>query len=399
MNAQDDHASGDPHPTVPQDGGDSSMARGDGLAAGLVVGEAARRLQTALDDLTEGQERLTAQLAASQRRSSAMLCLMLACLAGAGWLWYDQREKPTIVLPGQAHDLDREELAAEIDDLSTQVRNARLERNQHLSETLQLRQQLIDSERRLSDLTGGLGQLASQTVAEVEKPTVSISSTKDRNLAANPAHGVAQALLASGVFDVSIVEHGKVKDGVLYDVLLARHDEQGLALKAETYDRAHLQMRTGVVELVLEKGAIAEGAEVERLPMPTASVEAWAAAGLELDAGLITVAQASAALTAVLSGQSISLDSLGGFEDGEFVNLVIVERDLRKVVFRTWSAARGELLPGGPTLLLKDGFLEEGGTSRPFWNGQTRLALEGADYGAFARELKAPAAKGSSHGG
>ncbi|GEM_PF-2697315 len=399
MNAQDDHANGDPHPAVPHEGGDSAMARGEGLAAGLVVGDAARRLQSALDDLTEGQERLTAQLAASQRRGNVMLCLMVACLAAGAWLWYEQIEKPTIVLPGQTHDLDREDLAAEIDDLSTQVRNARLERNQHLSETLQLRQQLIDSERRLTDLTGGLGQLASQTVAEDEKPTVSISSTKDRNLAANPAHGVSQALLASGIFDVSIVEHGLVTDGVMYDVLLARHDEQGLALKAETYDRAHLQMRTGVVELVLEKGPIAEGAEVERLPMPAASIPAWAAAGLELDAGLITVAQASAALTAVLNGQSIALDSLGGFENGEFVDLVIVERDLRKVVFRTWSSARAELLPEGPTLLLKDGFLEEGGTTRPFWNGRTRLALEGADYGAFARELKTPAAKGSSHGG
>ena len=399
MNAQDDHASGDPLPTVPQDNDEQAVARGEGLSAGLVMGEAARRLQTALDDLSEGQESLAAQLAASQRRSNMLLFVVLACLAGSAWLWYDQADEPTIVLPGQTHDLDRDELAAEVEDLSTQVRNARLERNQHLGETLQLRQQLIDSERRLSELTSGLGQLASQAVPEDEKPTVSVSSTRDRNLAANPAHGVAQALLASGIFDVSIVEHGDVKDGVVYDVLLARHDAQGLALKAETYDRAHLQMRSGVVELVLEKGGAAEGAEIERLPMPAASMEAWASAGLELDAGLVTVAQAFAGLSAVLTGQSIELESLGGFEDGEFLDLVVIERDLRKVVFRSWSAARAELLPEGPVLLLKDGFLEEGGTSRPFWNGHTRLALEGANYDAFAEELKAPATKVNFYGG
>ena len=400
MNSPNDPVSGADHPTLPESEGSNVVARGEALAAGLVVGEAAHRLQTALDELSEGQARLAADLRASRRRANLVLALLLLTFAGAAWLWYEHMNEPPIVLPGQAHELDRLELAAEIEQLSVQVRNARLERNQHLGETLQLRQQLLDSERRLSDLTSGLGQLASETVAEVEKPSVMVSSTKTRNMAANPAHGVSQALLASGVFDVSIVEHGPVKNGVMFDVLLARHDEQGLALKAETYERAHLQMRSGVVELVLEKGAAgAAGAEVEHLPMPAASISAWAAAGLELDAGLITVAQASAALEAVLSGQSIELESLGGFEAGQFLDLVLVERDLRKVVVRTWSAALGELLPGGPTLLLKDGFLEVGGTARAFWNGQTRLALEGANFDAFADELKMTAVKGKSKRG
>ena len=62
MNSSNDPDSGADHPALPQSEGANVVARGEALAAGLVVGEAARRLQTALDELGEGQARLAADL-------------------------------------------------------------------------------------------------------------------------------------------------------------------------------------------------------------------------------------------------------------------------------------------------------------------------------------------------
>ncbi|MFT7462512.1 MAG: hypothetical protein ACI9EF_000852 [Pseudohongiellaceae bacterium] len=346
-------------------------------------------MQKLLEELSAGQQRLNAQLASGRRRSALLISLLVLGLSAAGVLWFDHVESVPIVLPNQSRELDREELAAEIEELNLQLRNVRLERNQHLSETLQLRQQLIEKDRRLSELTSGLGQLASRAVPEAV-PGVTVSATETRDLTQNPAHGVALALIASGLRDLSIVEHGAIENGVLFDVLVSRNDAQGLPMHAERFDRAHLQVSAGVVELVLERAASLEGDEalVERISMPDADVEAWASAGLQIDRGMITVAQASEALRAVLVGQSIELYTLGGYDEGRFVDLVLIEKDNRNVVQRTWSAAAASLLPVGPALLLEGGFLEEADKARPFWNGRARLVLEGAPYGAFQDTLR-----------
>lgn len=407
MNKHDDGGLEDPGPAGPagREGMDGSYPAlrhdpgvipetvGEGLAAGLVVSEAARHLQSALDDLAQGQARLAAELARSRRRSAWLIGLLLLTVGAAAGVWYDHARAAPIVLPGQSRELDRQELVAEIEELSVQVHDARQERNRHLSESLRLREQLLESERRLVELTSGLGQLAGRVVEE-PRPEVTVSATLDRDPSTNPAHALTQALRASGVDDFSIVEHGRLEQGVLFDVLVARHDRWGVPLGAEPFDRAHLQQRDGVVELVFERAATAAGdeARIERLPLPAADIEAWSAAGLELGRGLITVARAAEALALVLKGQTLELESLGGYDEGRFVDLVLVERDGRNLVRRSWSAKSAVLLPVGPALLLEEGHLEEGGDTRPFWNGHTRLILEGAAYGDFDEALRASAA-------
>jgi len=354
-----------------------------------------RDIAQMLEDLREGQRRLSADLARSRRFSICLAgLLVLGIVLGAG-AWYEHVGAVPIVLPGYPGELDREELAAQVEGLTAQVRSVRIERNQHLQDSLRLRERLAESERRLSDLTIGLGEIASRKV-ERSKPVVSVSRTKDRQLQSHPARLVSDALAASAVTDFSIVEYGFVEAGVLHDVLMARLDARGVPTAAEHFDRAHLQMRLGVVELVFERDAGAEddAAFNEAMPMPAADLAAWAAVGLAVEEGLVPVARASEALAAVLEGQLLELSSLGGYFEGRFHDLVLVERDGRGVISRTWTAALAELLPVGPTLVLEDGHLEEDGVQRPFWKGRTRLVLEGALYDTFLGTLRRPADAG-----
>jgi hypothetical protein len=360
----------------------------------------AQQLAQTLDDLIEGQARLSHELARSRRHSFWMAGLLVLAVALGAEAWYDHVGAVPIVLPGHTEELDREDLVAQVEGLLAQVRNARDERNEHLGISLQLREQLVKSERRISELMTGLGSIAADVVAQ-PAPVASVSRYEDRDLEANPARLVSDALAASGVTEFSIVEHGPVEDGRLRDVLMTRHDASGAPTAAEHFDRASLQMRFGVVELVLERDALEDGSAelIEVVPMPAADLAAWAAAGMALDDERVTVARASEALSAVLVGQTMELVSLGGYDAGQFFDLVLVERDRRGSISRTWTAELAELLPVGPTLLLEGGHLEEGGVTRPFWNGRTRLVLEGALYNTFLTALRGSAGSGTTRRG
>ena len=117
--------------------------------------------------------------------------------------------------------------------------------------------------------------------------------------------------------------------------------------------------------------------------MPRVDAEAWAAAGMPLPTGTIFVATARVALESLLQGQPYQLVSLGGFTGDELLDIELRELDAEGLTLRTLRAARAQVLPSGPTLVLYDGEVTANEVTRPFWRGSTRLALPGASYSAW----------------
>ena len=94
------------------------------------------------------------------------------------------------------------------------------------------------------------------------------------------------------------------------------------------------------------------------------------------------------ALEVLLAPLPYSVEGLGGWDGDALHDLELVERDETGAELARYRAARAELLPVGPTLLLSEGSKLVGGSERPFWQGRLRLVLSGASYGSFLEALR-----------
>lgn len=375
------------------------------LAQGRQVREGLEELGGALTHLAVGQAELARELAetrrrllAAQRRGTLLGLAALLVLVGAAWLLLGDREgswfeRGTLAADKSAAERESElseaadaaeatragDLAGELDRERQRSADLRTERNRFVGEVARLRTDLVAAEQRFAAFTEvGLMQ---PEAALIEAPVVSRTSERD---ASAEMLGLNAALESGGVRSVRVIEFGAKSDGGLQEVLLHRVDLPTGERGVETWESLALEARDG--ELVLRLSD--EGREDVVLPMQLAGAEALSRTPLRVPPSLLRLATAREALAGLFRGQDLEIVRIGGFENGTLLDLEL--RDLRGGSSgepQQLRAARGRVLEVGPTLLLQEGTLTVDGAERPFWRGEYRRALSGADVGSYERAL------------
>jgi hypothetical protein len=295
-------------------------------------------------------------------------------------------EEPQAPLPGPTATDDRElrdrELRAE-----ELLESARAERNKQLGENARLRQELIEQQLRMDDLMKTVGDVAASAEQRRVKPVVT-SRSSDREPAPLVTR-VNEALLASGLEDIQLVEAGGIEGDSLTDLLVRELDRPTGSFDIYPMKSARLSVHDGLVSLVFtaEPEALGRSGESTAHVLTEWNEAAWIAVGFPVPTGFVPVNVALDALRHLLSYHPYEVVSLGGFQTGELRDVVLAHVTSDGEVLRTFSAPRANVLAEGPELVLHDGVVTEGGIDRPFWHGQSRLPLPGSSFAAWVEVI------------
>jgi hypothetical protein len=289
----------------------------------------------------------------------------------------------------------REELAAAEqsgEQLEAELHRTRDERNQHIGESTRLREQVLERDRRLEELTRSIGALREEQVVRAAAPDGRIVATEG-----NPgslAVRATQALHGSGAAGAQVLEAVAVIDGALTGLLLRLAPATGDgAARVVTVERATLATDGGRAVLRLWGVRESDGQELrasEDLELPALAPEAWLALGVLPPAGYTPVPRVMAALDALLAPHGARVVRLRSFDGALLGELEVRLEDGQGVLLRTLKAASGEVLAVGPELVLRDGTITIEGDERPFFRGEFRLPLPGGDYGRWLSAIASP---------
>lgn len=285
----------------------------------------------------------------------------------------------------QASRAQAEALQSRQDELQAQAARERDLRLANLGETARLREQVIEGERRLADLTRTVSELQPAPVAPPAPAIVTTASTTGQ--LARQATG---ALKASGVPDVSIVELGTVSEGVMHGVLVMHADPEGGPPRVLRAGQAGIVAVGGLTALRLDDVVAADGspAPAELLPLPELDRAAWEQLGVAVPAGAVAVSRLAVALGALVEPHGWRVAELRGWDGQALSGLRLEQLDVNGRVTRALRAERAVVLPG-PELELSAGTLTVDGNERPFFGDVYRLALPSGDFGAWLLALQA----------
>lgn len=339
----------------------------DGALAGLRVEQ-----QAALAGLAE---RLDLRLASQQLRLEGAEAERDAA----------RREAETARTRADELERERDALVAREAQALADARRERDLRLESLGDAARLREQLQQKEQGLHELAQRVSELQTQAPPPAI-PAIVPSVAAAAGLAAR----LTAALRASGVPGESVVEIGAVADGALQDLLLLAEGRDGAAPRVRRAARATLEVDRGRPVLRLTGLADAAGAldGEELLPLPALDRAAFERLGLAVPPGAVSLARLREGLAALLAPHGWSVARLGGWSDGQLLDLRLELLSSEGRLDRALEAARASVLPG-PELDLLDGTLTAGGESRPFFQGRYRLPLPAGDLAAFDVALRA----------
>ncbi|MHC4846719.1 MAG: hypothetical protein ACYTCU_11250, partial [Planctomycetota bacterium] len=269
--------------------------------------------------------------------------------------------------------------------MDLQLGEVRQERNRQIGENARLVEQVMDSERRLQELSQTVADLrTAQPVAA--PPPVAAAIIASPPMAADGLAGrLTAALRSSGVTDLVIVEVGAVSGGALQDVLLRQTDADGVEAAVLQAGVARIVIEGGIARLrldpVREQGAAQDS--VMDVPLPALQAAAWRAQGVTVPGGFVPLPQVMTALDVLLSGQGWRVTRLESYDGDVLGGLELVQEDENGIVLRSIQADSGFVLPTGPQLELRDGSIRIGDDERPFYRGVFLLPLPGSDYGGW----------------
>jgi len=126
------------------------------------------------------------------------------------------------------------------------------------------------------------------------------------------------------------------------------------------------------------------------IELPDLDPEAWRALGVTPPAGFTPVPQVAAALDALLAPHGYTVVGLGSFDGVTLGDVVLRQEDSQGTVLRTLKAARAEVLPVGPELVLQSGTITIAGDERPFFQDECRVPLPGCDFGQWLAAIASP---------
>jgi len=278
--------------------------------------------------------------------------------------------------------LAREQAAAleqRQDELAADAARERDLRLGNLGETARLREQVLEGEQRLAELTRRLAELRPAPVAAPAPAIVTTTAT-----AGQLARQVTGALRTSGAPDVSVLELGAVHDGALHDLLVMLADPEGGPGRVLRVGRAGIVAENGVTGLRLLDTAAADGAPAppEVVELPALDRAAWEVLGVVVPPGAVAVNRLAAALAALVEPHGWRVAALRGFDGQALFGLRLEQLDVNGLVTRALRAEHAVVLPG-PELELSRGTLTVAGDERPFYGDVYRLPLPGGDFSAW----------------
>ncbi len=347
-------------------------------------------------DRADLETSLKAAMTATASQQDAMLEELVAGLRGNEAQLRDrldrtstERDEARAQLAGKHQEVAglQSELVAETqgrDSMELELHKTRDERNRQIGEASRLREQLIDRDRQLEELTNTISKVRTDMEARAAAPDGRIV-----NSAIHPesfAGRLTTALRGSGAKEATVLEAGPVVDGALTGVLVMLGGSDSVSGRVVRAETARLLVERGMALLRLESVQ-----EPDR-ETPTASLDvalpeldpaAWRALGLEAPGDFVPISKVSEALGALLSPQGYVVVRLESFDGLTLGGLELRQEDTRGTCLRTLMAATGEVRPVGPELALEGGSILVGDDARPFFQGQCRVPLPGADYGAW----------------
>jgi len=378
------------------------------LAAAWLVQSSRSDMSRALDDTrtelaasaaadrTELEASLAAAMAASGSRQVAMLEELISGMRGSEAQLRDlldkaivERDEARQLLAGKAlvaTDLEARLAAAQQgnDALEQELERTSDERNRQIGEASRLREQVADRDRRLGELVDTISKVRTDLEARAAAPDGRIVST-DMHPGAFAVQLTA-ALHGSGAKHASVLEAGPVSDGALTGLLVMLGGAEGAPGQVMSAEHGRLLVESGRALLRLET-LQASGSNTpashQDIELPALDAAAWRALGLNVPAGFVPIPRVAAALDALLVSNGYRVIQLQSFDGLTLGGLELRQEDSRGQWLRTLKAARGEVLPIGPELALEEGSILIGSDDRPFFQGQCRVPLPGADYGAW----------------
>ncbi|HTE05199.1 MAG TPA: hypothetical protein VK824_03305 [Planctomycetota bacterium] len=347
-------------------GAPAAAAAADGGGTEALLREELRRAGAERDDAR-------AELA---RRSEALTALH-AELAG--------RSELVVAAQAELASAQRKQ-----DDLQQQLVKTRDDRNRQIGEAGRLREQVADRDRQLTQFAETMNGLRADLDARKAAPAGRIV-TATGEPGALPVR-VTAALHGSGAESASVLESGPVADGALTDVLVLFAGAPGGSSRVVRAGRASLLVEQGRALLRLEHVVSPQGgqpAASEDIVLPALQADAWRALGLAVPAGFVPIPAIAAALGELLGPHGYRVVHLDSFDGVSLGGLELRQEDSRGELLRTLTAARAEVLPVGPELALQDGSIRVGDDVRPFFRGECRVPLPGADFGAWLASVTA----------
>jgi hypothetical protein len=276
-------------------------------------------------------------------------------------------------------------LGASHAEMDLQLGEVRQERNRQIGENARLVEQVMDSERRLQELSETVAGLRAAQPPITPPPVASAIIASPPVVADGAAGRLTAALRSSGVLDLAVIEVGTISDGAMHDVLLRQVDAAGNEARILQAGLAWIVIEGGLARLrldpVREQGA--EQDAVIDVPLPALQAAVWRAEGVTVPGGFVPLPQVMTALDVLLSGQGWRITKLDSFDGDALGGLELVQEDENGIVLRSIHADSGFVLPTGPELELRDGSIRIGGDERPFYRGVFLLPLPGSDYGGW----------------
>jgi hypothetical protein len=370
------------------------LAAGATAAASLAawqLGSVPPATRAELDASLAGQqEQWRATLEQSRADQSASLSALTARLDHDELALRDRLDQATAgrdeaLRELQAAHEQAEALQQRQDELQAQAARERDLRLGDLGEMARLREQVMDGEQRLADLTRTLTELHPAPVAPRAPGIVTTAAT-----AGLLARQVTGALRASGAAEVSVLELGAVRDGVLHDLLVMLADPDGGPGRVLRVGWGELVAENGSAGLQLLDLVAADGslAPPELVALPALDRPAWERLGVAVPAGAVAIGRLATALSALVEPHGWRVAGLRGYDGEALVGLRLDQLDVNGAVTRTLRAEHGVVLPG-PELELSGGTLTVAGDERPFFGNVFRLPLPGGDFGAWLAAVRA----------
>ncbi len=268
-------------------------------------------------------------------------------------------------------------LTGDLSAAEHEIAGLRDERLSHLGEMTRLRNKTLEQELQREELLATLEELRLRSVVVPVSAVVGVSSDSGFESLAERLNAV---LASGGAAAARFAEAGAVREGAVREVIMVRLDAEGLPLDSVSGDRAVVVGGPEGPRLEVWVDAPVS-AVVLSMDLADADLSALALEGLDVPAAVVSLEGMRSAFGQLLALHDHRLLELGG-RDGPALLDVVIEGEGR----RLW-AARAEVSPEGPTLVLTDGESVIGGESRPFFRGVMRLPLPRADFGAWQAAL------------
>jgi hypothetical protein len=195
---------------------------------------------------------------------------------------------------------------------------------------------------------------------------------------------VSDALRRSGAGHVRVAEAAGPRDGALLDVLVVTVDDLGRQEIIEA-PRAGLASDGRGLQLLCTDARVPGGdaPRTHAIELPAPDLSAWEALGLAVPDDYLRCRAVRAALASMVTPHGWSVTELHDWDGDTLHGLELRRAEPGDGTERVVRAARATVTPAGPELVLEEGTITTRGEERPFYGGSFRVALPGADFGAF----------------